>query len=294
VTGGFWQLAAGRRIDLSRARIMGILNITPDSFSDGGRYIEAHHAVERARELIEEGADLLDIGGESTRPGAKRIDAKTQIARVVPVIRAIRDHGIDVPISIDTTLAEVAAAAIEAGASIINDVAAGTESDSMLDLAARTGAGLVLMHRLRDPGADSFSNAYPKDPEYDHSDGVMGVVREFLAARAEAAISAGVAPEAIVIDPGLGFGKSVAQNYELIARTRDLLSLGFPLLSAASRKSFIGAISGVERASDRVSGSVAVSVAHFGMGVRLFRVHDAREHVQALRVAEAIGNAGRE
>ncbi|XHC26020.1 dihydropteroate synthase [Phycisphaerales bacterium ac7] len=229
MTSGFWQLAGGHRIDLSGARLIGILNITPDSFSDGGRYVEPHHAVERARELIEEGADLLDIGGESTRPGATRVDAKTQIARVVPVIRAVRDHGIDAPISIDTTLAEVAEAAIEAGASIINDVAAGTESESMLDLAARTGAGLVLMHRLREPGSDSFSNAYPKNPEYDHPRGVTGIVSEFLVARAEAALCAGVAPESIVIDPGLGFGKSVAQNYELIARTPDLLALGFPL-----------------------------------------------------------------
>ncbi|MFB3430455.1 MAG: dihydropteroate synthase [Phycisphaerales bacterium] len=294
MTSGFWQLAGGHRIDLSGARLMGILNITPDSFSDGGRYVEPHHAVERARELIEGGADLLDIGGESTRPGATRVDAKTQIARVVPVIRAVRDHGVDAPISIDTTLAEVAEAAIEAGASIINDVAAGTESESMLDLAARTGAGLVLMHRLREPGSDSFSNAYPKNPEYDHPRGVTGIVSEFLVARAEAALRAGVAPASIVIDPGLGFGKSVAQNYELIARTPDLLALGFPLLSAASRKSFIGAISGVERASDRVAGSVAVSVAHFGMGVRLFRVHDARQHAEALRVAQAVAEAGRE
>ena len=292
--GRFWHIAGGRRIGLSEAEIMGVLNITPDSFSDGGCFLEPERAVERARILVDEGATLLDIGGESTRPGATHVSTGDQIDRVIPAIRAIRDSGVEVPISIDTTLAEVAEAALQAGASIINDVAAGTESESMLDLAARTGAGLVLMHRLREPGADSFSNAYPKEPEYDHPDGVTGAVRDFLAARAKAAIAAGVAPESIVTDPGLGFGKSVEQNYELIARTPDLLALGFPLLSAASRKSFIGAVTGVEEASERVAGSVAVSVAHFRMGVRLFRVHDARQHAEALRVALAIEKQGGE
>jgi dihydropteroate synthase len=297
--GGVWRIGGGRSVDLSAPRVMGILNITPDSFSEGGRYDTVQLAVERALELVEGGAELLDIGGESTRPGAERVVAAEQIQRVVPVIRAIREAGIAVPLSIDTTLAEVAEAAIDAGAGagvgagvgaeIINDVAAGTESEGMLGVAARTGAGLVLMHRLREPGADSYSHAYPKDPEY--PGGVVHAVRAFLEQRVEAALGAGVKPEAIVIDPGLGFGKSVSQNYELIARTAELLELGYPLLSAASRKSFIGAPSGADRPEDRLAGSLAVTLAHERMGVRLFRVHDAREHTQALRVARAIGNS---
>lgn len=287
--GGVWRIGGGRSIDLSVPRVMGILNITPDSFSDGGRYNNVQLAVQRAQELIEGGTELLDIGGESTQPGAERVGAAEQIQRVVPVIRAILEAGIDTPISIDTTLAEVAEASIEAGAAIINDVAAGTESDEMLGVAARTEAGLVLMHRLREPGADSYSHAYPKEPEY--PGGVVHAVRVFLEQRVQAALGAGVKPEAIVIDPGLGFGKSVSQNYELIARTGELLELGYPLLSAASRKSFIGAASGADRAEDRLAGSLAVTLAHERMGVRLFRVHDAREHTQALRVARAIGNS---
>lgn len=285
-----WQVAGGRSVELDSPRIMGILNITPDSFSDGGRYLEPEHAVQRARTLIEDGAEILDIGGESTRPGSERIDADEQIRRVIPVIRAIRTAGIDAAISIDTTLAEVAEAAIEAGAEIINDVAAGTESEAIFDLAARTGAGLVLMHRLLDQSAGPGVSAYPKQPEY--PGGVVQAVKGFLGARVDAALRAGVRPEAIVVDPGLGFGKSVEQNCQLIAGTAELLALGYPILSAASRKSFIGAISGEERPENRVPGSIAVSLAHFARGVRLMRVHDVREHAQALRIAAALDRAG--
>jgi len=265
---------------------MAIINVTPDSFSDGASYPTPAHAVARMREAIDEGADLLDVGGESTRPGAARIDASEQIRRVVPVIRAARDAGIEAPISVDTTLAEVAEAALTAGARIINDVSAGVEDESMLRLGAERGAGLVLMHRLRPPDADSYSHQYARNPEYEG--GVLASVRTMLAGRADAAIGAGVEPERIVLDPGLGFGKSVGQNYELIARIGEIASLGFPLLSAASRKSFVGRVTGEEDASRRVHGSVAISVAHALAGVQLFRVHDVRAHSQALSVIEAI------
>lgn len=283
---GSWRIGGGGSIDLSSPRVMGILNITPNSFSDGGRHLDPGEALRRAMLMAEAGADLLDIGGESTRPGSERVDATEQIRRVLPVIRAIREAGIGLPLSIDTTLAEVAEAALEAGASIINDVAAGTESQDMLDLAARTGAGLVLMHRRLSEEAPAGLSAYPASPEYEG--GVVASVKAYLGERAEAALEAGVDPNCVVLDPGLGFGKSVEQNYRLIAGTGEFLKLGYPILSAASRKSFIGAVTGVETASERVAGSVAISVAHSRLGVRLFRVHDVAEHRQALAVAQAI------
>ncbi|MFI4855567.1 MAG: dihydropteroate synthase [Phycisphaerales bacterium JB065] len=280
-----WRIRDGV-IDLGSPRIMGILNITPNSFSDGGRYLDPASALDQARALVESGAHILDIGGESTRPGAERVDSTEQINRVIPVIESIRSAGLRTPISIDTTRVEVAQAAIEAGASIINDIAAGTESEGMLSLAAETGAGLVLMHRRMQKDAPGGTSTYPTTPDY--PGGVVGVVREYLKDRAEAAIAAGVAQETIVLDPGLGFGKSVEQNYQLIARTGELMELGFPILSAASRKSFIGSATGVENPAKRVAGSLSVSVAHFRMGVRLFRVHDPLDHAQALAVAAAI------
>jgi dihydropteroate synthase len=282
---GAWRIRGGV-IDLAKPRFVGILNITPNSFSDGGEYLDPGAAFDRAHDLVESGADLIDIGGESTRPGSERVDASEQIRRVVPVIRAIRDNGLETPISIDTTLADVAEAALDAGASIINDIAAGTESAGVLDLAARTGAGLILMHRLLAPDAPAGRSVYPTQPDY--AGGVVGSVRAYLHDRANAAVDAGVDPASIVVDPGLGFGKSVDQNYQLIAGTGEILALGYPVLSAASRKSFIGAVTGVEHAADRIAGSVAISVAHFNMGVRLFRVHDVGEHRQALAVAAAI------
>lgn len=286
-----WRIGRGEGIDLATPRLMGILNITPNSFSDGGQHFDPNDALRRAKQLVDSGADLIDIGGESTRPGSERVDATEQIRRVTPVIRAIREAGITQPISIDTTRAEVAEAAIEAGASIINDIAAGTESDDMLELAARTRAGLVLMHRLLAPDAQTGKSVYPTAPEY--AGGVVESVKGYLRDRAKAAVDAGVEPASIVLDPGLGFGKSVEQNYQLIAGTGEILALGYPVLSAASRKSFIGAVTGVDEAVDRVEGSVAISVAHFRMGVRLFRVHDVEQHRQALAVAGAIERGNR-
>jgi dihydropteroate synthase len=282
-------VAHGHRLSLDRPRIMGILNVTPDSFSDGGEHEDPDSAVARALEMRDEGASIIDVGGESTRPGAKRIDEDEQIARTAPVIERLIAGGFDGLISIDTTRARVARAAVEAGAHIVNDVSSGTDDEGMLSVASETGAGIVLMHRLLPPEKDSFSHAYAKDPVYEG--GVVACVCGYLKDRADAALRAGVAGESIVLDPGLGFGKSVAQNYTLIAGAGELLSLGYPVLSAASRKSFIGAVTGVETASERLEGSLAVTSAQCLSGVRLFRVHDVLAHARVLAVCGAI--AGR-
>ncbi len=286
-----WQLAHGLSLDLTEPRIVAILNITPDSFSDGGDYNTPAQAIERAMRCADEGADVLEVGGESTRPGAQRIGASEQIDRVLPVIEAIRRELPEMPISVDTTLGEVARRAIEAGAHIINDVSAGEEDDALLALAAQTGAGLVLMHRLRPPGEDAFSDRYTQTPTYGD---VVKDVRAYLEKRLSAAIAAGVREEAVVLDPGLGFGKSVEQNLELIRRTGELCSIGRAVMSAASRKSFVGR-AGLGRESDpseRLGASVAATVLHAQAGARLFRVHDVSAHAQALRIVRALGKPG--
>jgi dihydropteroate synthase len=308
-------MAHGRALPLDRVRLMGIVNVTPDSFSDGGLHGSPAAALAHALALIEQGADMLDIGGESTRPGSARVDAHTQRGRVLPAIEAIRRAGITVPISVDTTLAEVAQDAIAAGADAINDVAAGQESPAMFELARQTGAGLILMHRLLPPNADAYSHQYARDPDYTALAGpdaeparwagvdpVVPAVRRFLAERAAAAVAAGVRPEAIVLDPGLGFGKSVAQNFELMRQMGVPGSLGlagiarpgggaYPLLGAVSRKSFLGRVAGIDEPAARVQPSVAAGVAMALAGVRLIRVHDVRAHREALAVVEAMRGA---
>jgi len=279
-----WKIGAQHELMLDQPWLMGILNVTPDSFSDGGLFYKPARAVGRALRMINEGAAIIDVGGESTRPGAQRIGAAEQIDRTAPVIEELRRHA-DVIVSIDTTRSAVAEAALDAGAHIVNDVSAGREDDAMLPLAAARGCGIVLMHRLRPPPADSYSDRYDEAPAYGD---VVRDVADFLRERAEAAIAAGVGHDAIVLDPGLGFGKSVEQNFELIARTGELVETGYPVLSGASRKSFIGKASAVEAPLQRLHGSIAVSVAHWLAGVRLFRVHDVAAHAQALAVARAI------
>lgn len=278
-----WRLARCS-LALDEPRLIGILNVTPDSFSDGGAALTPAIAAEKARRLVEEGASMIDVGGESTRPGAARVEADEQIRRIIPAIRAIRDAGVTAPISIDTTLARVAEAAMDAGAEAINDVSAATEDPRMLPLAAERAAGLILMHRRAAPPDDRYSNAYVQEPEYG-PEGLVNVVRAFLLQRADAALRVGVHEDAIVLDPGLGFGKSVEQNFDLARNFPVFAALGWHVLSAASRKSFIGAAGGVTTPSERVAGSVALSVVHALAGVRLFRVHDVRAHAEALRVA---------
>jgi dihydropteroate synthase len=233
----------------------------------------------------------VDIGGESTRPGATRIDAAEQIRRTVPVIAAIRRELAAGPvITIDTTLAEVARAALDVGADAINDVSAGTEDPGILVLAAQRRCGLILMHRLAPPGRDVFSHQYAAPPDYSASGGVTGAVVAFLQERIAAASQAGVSPEAIVVDPGLGFGKTVEQNLELIRGTPALCELGRPVLSGVSRKSFTAKAAGIDTVRhprERVHASVGLSVAHLFCGATIFRVHDVREHVEALRAAWA-------
>lgn len=288
-----WRLSPERALTLGEPRLIGILNVTPDSFSDGGRYSGVDEAVNAALQMAQEGACIIDVGGESTRPGAEPVEAAEQIRRTVPVIRAIRQREqipknsiAPVLVSIDTTSATVAQAALEAGADIINDISAGRDDEGMFRLAASRQCGLILMHRRSPPQSDQYSDRYKV--ALDYGGDVVDFVRCFLKERSDAAIAAGVSPQAIVIDPGLGFGKSVEQNYELIRGTGELMQLGFPVLSAASRKSFIGAASGETAPSQRIAGSLAVSVAHYLEGIRLFRVHDVRAHRQALAVASAI------
>ncbi|MCW5776417.1 MAG: dihydropteroate synthase [Phycisphaeraceae bacterium] len=281
-----WQLANDRSIGLDRPRIIAILNLTPDSFHEASRLPSQAAAVDAARQALADGADALDLGGESTRPGAARVPADVQIERVVPALRAIRAGGgalADVPVSVDTTLSAVARAALDAGADAINDVAAGTEDPAMLPLAAERGAGVILMHRLAPPDSDSYSDRYSIAPNYAD---VGGEIAAFLAERLRAATLVGVRPDAIVLDPGLGFGKTVEQNAELMRNVGRLLELGRPVLCAVSRKSFVGRLAspGVETTpADRLAGSISLAVQQCLLGVRLFRVHDVRAHAEALR-----------
>lgn len=240
---------------------------------------------------------MLDVGGESTRPGAQRILAREQIARVVPIIEAIRacdDRATaDVPISVDTTLGEVARAAVEAGADAVNDVSGGREDPALLEVVARKGSGLVLMHRGAPPSQDKYADEYADEPEF--AEGVVASVMSTLAHHARRALDAGVARERIVIDPGFGFGKSVRQNVELLRRVAELASLGYPVYVGASRKRFVGRVSvGPEsEPADRLAGSIACTLLAAQGGALLHRVHDPAEHVRALSVL-SVWNARRQ
>jgi dihydropteroate synthase len=280
----FWPVGPDRVLSLDPFVVMGVVNMTPDSFSDGGQFATVDEALAHALQLVDEGAGIIDVGGESTRPGAQPVAADEQIRRVVPLIARLRGRS-NVAISIDTTSAAVAHAALEAGADIVNDVSAGADDDAMFRLVAKRGAGLILMHRLVAPGEDSYSDRYPKEPGYGD---VVRDVCDFLVERADAAINAGIARDAIAVDPGLGFGKSVSQNFELLARTSEIAALGFPVLIGASRKSFLGAVSGRSDPEQRIVGSVVAAVAAFGGGARIVRAHDVGAHREALLVAHAV------
>jgi dihydropteroate synthase len=261
---------------------MGIVNVTPDSFSDGGRFLDAAAAVDHARRLIDEGADVLDIGGESTRPGAQPADAVQEIARVVPVIEAVRRES-EIPISVDTMKPAVARAAVAAGATMWNDVAALAWAPDSLAAAAELGCEVVLMHMLGEP------RTMQKRPRYDD---VVAEVAAFLTARAEAAITSGVARERIWVDPGFGFGKTPGHNLDLIRGLPLIAALGFPVVVGASRKSSIPKIAGDRSSADqRLGGSIALALAAARGGAAMLRVHDVAETRQALAVAAAIGDA---
>lgn len=293
-----WRLANGRSLSLDRARILAIVNLTPDSFSDGGRYRDAAHAADEALGMLADGADMLDIGGESTRPGATPVKDEEQIRRVVPVVGALRSRGCAAPISVDTTRSAVARAALDAGADAVNDQSAGEDDASMLALVAERGTGVILMHRLRRPEADSFSHRYGgagerAAPNYGDHGGVVAAVRGYLAARLNAAVAAGIERESVSLDPGLGFGKTVTQNLALAAAAGEFRTLGCPVVCAASRKSFVGKVSGVAEPAERVDGSVALAVAMRLGGAAVFRVHDIKRHRRALDTVDAILAAGR-
>ncbi len=268
-----YELApAGATLRLGRrARLMGILNVTPDSFSDGGRFDAVPAALGQARRMLAEGADIIDIGGESTRPGAAEVSAADELARVLPAIAALRADGIVAPISIDTYKAEVAEQAIAAGATIINDVHGLQREPELAAVAASHGVPLVVMHW---------------DKARDASRGVMAEMARYFEVTLRIADEAGVARSGIVLDPGFGFAKSLSENYEILRRLPELVALGFPVLVGTSRKSMIGRLLDVP-ADERLAGTVATSVLGYTAGAHLFRVHDIRPNRDALRVAEA-------
>ncbi len=261
--------------------VMGIVNVTPDSFSDGGRWATTERAVEQALRLAEQGADVLDIGGESTRPGADPVTEGQEIDRVAPVISAIRARW-DGVISIDTMKPAVARAAVAAGAAMWNDVTALTHAPDSAAVAAELGCDVVLMHMKGEP------RTMQADPRYDD---VVAEVAAYLNDRAQAAMAAGVARDRIWLDPGIGFGKTLAHNMALTAHLQTLTALGFPVLYAASRKRTIQAIDPTAtQADDRLGGSLALALEGARRGARMVRVHDVRETVQALKVQAAVAN----
>ena len=271
-------LCRGREIDLSSPVIMGIVNVTPDSFSDGGKYYDPQRAIEHGFRLLEDGASILDVGGESTRPGAPEVSTEEELERVIPVIEALADAG--AAVSVDTSKAEVMRQAAEAGAIIINDVYALRQKGS-LQTAAESGCGVCLMHMQGVPRTMQAAPSYQN---------LIEEVRLFLKERADAALAAGIAAKSIVLDPGFGFGKTVGQNFELLARTQDFLSLGYSLLYGMSRKSSLGAVTGKASASERVVTSVAAHLLAAERGASILRVHDAAEMREALLVYEAMKN----
>jgi dihydropteroate synthase len=265
-------------IDLRRRTVvMGIINLTPDSFYDGGRRGDVSRAVHAAVAMVEAGAEIIDIGGESTRPGARPVEAEEEMARVLPVLRELRRET-RVALSIDTYKAPVARAALAAGADIINDVSALRFDPEMISLVASERVPVVLMHMQGTP------RTMQAEPRYQN---VVREVREFLAARLEAALQGGVQQGAVILDPGIGFGKTLQHNLGLFRGLPELAALGQPVLVGASRKAFIGKILGLD-ADERLEGSLAAAVAAVLHGANLLRVHDVRETVRAARIADAI------
>jgi dihydropteroate synthase len=273
-----WRIR-GRDFDLSRrGMVMGILNTTPDSFSDGGSFLDPQAAVEHGLRLAAEGADILDIGGESTRPGAKPVSAEEELQRTLPVVRALREKT-NALLSIDTSKSTVAHAALEAGADIINDVTGLRGDPAMAALAAKTGAGVVVMHMQGEPRTMQASPQYAD---------VVREVGEFFRHSLGRAIASGIDPMSIALDPGIGFGKAQEHNRSLVRGLAAFLEFGRPLLVGASRKSFLGWIAGTPAMEDRFWPGVALTSLCRERGAKIFRVHDAKPHREALRMTEAI------
>ncbi len=261
--------------DVPEPVVMGIINVTPDSFSDGGLSLDPDAAIAHGRELVAQGAQILDVGGESTRPGAQPVGAAEELRRVVPVIAGLAGAG--ARLSIDTSKAQVAAAALDAGASIVNDVTALRGDPLMAALVAERGCEVCLMHMLGEPRTMQRAPAY---------DDVVGDVRAFLAERLRFALRAGIAEERVWLDPGIGFGKTIDHNLDLLRRLDELVALGRPLVVGTSRKSFLGTITG-RPAGERVAGTLATNVLALARGASIFRVHDVAEACDALAVAAA-------
>ncbi|MBB5694832.1 dihydropteroate synthase [Muricoccus pecuniae] len=261
---------------LGRPLVMGVLNVTPDSFSDGGRHLDPRAALMAADAMLEAGADMIDVGGESTRPGAPPVDAETEIARVLPVIREIAKNA---PVSVDTRHAATMRAALDAGAEVVNDVTALRHDPGALGVVAEAGCSVVLMHM---PGTDPAT----MQDRARYEDVALEVTR-FLAARIAACEAAGIPRHRIAVDPGIGFGKTMDHNLELLDRLPILLGLGCPVLVGASRKRFIGTLSGAAAPRDRMAGSVGVAIAAASRGASMLRVHDVAETVAALRLWRA-------
>ncbi len=262
--------------------LFGILNVTPDSFSDGGDFLDPEAAARHAELLLDEGADAIDVGGESTRPGSDPVSEEEELRRVVPVVRRILEARPGAVVSVDTYRARTAEAALDAGARIVNDVTALRGDPRMAALVADAGCPVVLMHMLGEP------KTMQREPRYDD---VVGEVRHFLEERAGHADAAGVAAENIILDPGIGFGKTLAHNLTLLRRLDAIVGLGFPVLLGASRKRFLGSITGAEEAKGRVFGTVATTVLGYERGATHFRVHDVGANREALAVAQAVRSA---
>ncbi|MGH3087759.1 MAG: dihydropteroate synthase [Rubrobacteraceae bacterium] len=278
---GFTNGAGDRISGPGPVVIVGILNVTPDSFSDSGDFFDPEKAVRHALEMLDEGAKIIDVGGESTRPGSDPVSPDEERRRVVPVIKEIIAERPEAIVSIDTYRSSTAEAALEAGAKIVNDVTAMRGDERMASLVAEANCPVVLMHMKGEP------KTMQKDPRYDD---VVKEVKEFLSERAERAISAGASSEHIIVDPGIGFGKTLEHNLLLLKNLGEISGLGFPVLIGASRKTFIGKLTGEEDAGNRVFGTVATSVLAYERGARLFRVHDVKANREALEVAAAFEN----
>ena len=263
---------------MSSFAVMGVINVTPDSFSDGGRFLDPDAAVSHGLRLVEEGAAILDVGGESTRPGAAPVSLDEELRRVVPVVERLGAEAGGTRLSIDTTKRAVAAAALEAGAGMVNDVSAFRFEPELAGLVAERGAGCCLMHMLGEP------RTMQADPRYED---VVSEVKSFLEERLAFAVKEGVPEERVLLDPGIGFGKTVEHNLELLRRLDEIVAIGRPVVVGTSRKSFLGKLSGGRAEHERLPGTIATSVIALERGATVFRVHDVAQLVDALTVAAA-------
>jgi dihydropteroate synthase len=270
---------AGRPLDLTKPQVMGILNVTPDSFADGGLYVSVDAALERARQMVEEGAAIVDVGGESTRPGATLVPVEQELARVVPIVEALHDQ-VSVPISVDTSKPEVMKAAVAAGAGMINDVTA-LRAPGALPAARDLGVPVCLMHMQGEPRTMQDSPAYGD---------VVAEVKTFLAERVAACVRVGIARTSLLIDPGFGFGKTLRHNLQLLKHLAEFRELGLPVLVGVSRKSMIGAVLGVP-VEERLAGSLTLAALALGQGASLIRTHDVGPTVRVIKLCQAVQDA---